>query len=81
VARGEAVAGIVYATDARVEPRVRVAFELPVGSHTPIVMPAAPLADAGEPAAARAFLAFCRGAVARTLFERAGFVVLAAPTS
>ena len=76
VARGEAAAGVVNATDARVEPRVRVAFSFPPSSHTPIVMPAALLLAAGEPAEARGFLDFCRGAAARAIFERAGFSVL-----
>lgn len=75
VASGEADAGLVYATDARAEPRVKAAYTFPTAAHPPIVYPAAVLAGAAEPAAAREFLAFLRGAEARALFEAAGFTV------
>ena len=74
VARGEAPLGIVYATDARVEPRVRVVGTFPETTHTPIVYPAALTADA-RPDAAQ-FLTYLRGPQARAAFERAGFTVL-----
>ena len=76
VARGEAPLGIVYATDARVEPRVRVVAAFPETSHPPIVYPAALTAEA-RPDSAQ-FLAYLRGPQARAVFERAGFAVLAA---
>jgi molybdate transport system substrate-binding protein len=74
VARGEAPLGIVYATDARVEPRVRVVATFPENTHPPIVYPVAltPEAVAG----AAQFLAYLRGPEARAVFERAGFTVL-----
>lgn len=75
VARGEAPLGIVYATDARVEPRVRVVATFPENTHPPIVYPAA-LTPEASPDAAQ-FLAYLRGAQARAVFERAGFSVLA----
>jgi molybdate transport system substrate-binding protein len=75
VARGEAPLGIVYATDARVESRVRVVATFPEGSHPPIVYPAA-LTTEGRPDAAQ-FLAYLRSPQARAVFERAGFSVLA----
>jgi molybdate transport system substrate-binding protein len=75
VARGEAPLGIVYATDARVEPRVRVVATFPEGSHPPIVYPVA-LTTEGRPDAAQ-FLAYLRSPQARAVFERAGFTVLA----
>lgn len=46
VARGEADAGLVYATDARVEPRVAVAFPVDPALYTPVIYPAAALRDA-----------------------------------
>lgn len=76
VAKGEAEAGTVYTTDARVEPRVKVAFTFPETSHPPIVYPAAALKSSAHPKAAAAFLTFCRGKEARALFEAAGFTVL-----
>lgn len=75
VARGEASWGVVYATDARVEPRVATALTFPAGSHAPIVYPAAVTAEAGQGEAAARFLAFCAGA-GRGVFEAAGFTVL-----
>ena len=75
VARREAEAAVVYATDARVEPGVTVAFTFPASSHTPIVYPGVVTSSSANPEAAVAFLAFCAGA-ARPTFEAAGFTVL-----
>ena len=75
VARGEAPLGIVYATDARVEPRVRVVGTFPENTHPPIVYPAALTPEASADAAQ--FLAYLRGPQAHAVFERAGFTVLA----
>jgi ABC-type molybdate transport system substrate-binding protein len=41
VARGEAPLGIVYATDAKVEPGVKVIGVFPHNSHDPIIYPVA----------------------------------------
>ena len=73
VATGEADAGVVYATDARVEPRVRVAYVFPAASHPPIVYPAAVPKGAPHAAEAAAFLAFCAGPEGRAIFAAAGF--------
>ena len=73
VARGEAPLGIVYATDARSEPRVRVRATLPADSHPPITYPAARLRGAAPDTAA--LLAHLRGPGARAIFEHAGFRV------
>ncbi len=74
VARGEAPLGIVYATDARIEPRVRVVGTFPAGSHPPIVYPVAVTADAKPDAAS--FLVYLRSPQVRAVFEKAGFTVL-----
>ena len=71
VARGEAPLGIVYATDALAEPKVRVVDRFPAATHAPILYPAAATAGAGTEAVA--FLRFLQGEVARALFDRAGF--------
>ena len=71
VARGEAPLGIVYTTDARVEPKVRIVDVFPPGSHEPITYPAAALAKAAPEAAG--FVRFLDSAAARAVFERAGF--------
>ena len=79
VARGEAPLGIVYATDAKVEPAVKVIATFPEDSHEPIVYPVA-AARTAKPGAAL-YLAFLRSAAARSIFERYGFNVLIKPVS
>jgi molybdate transport system substrate-binding protein len=71
VARGEAPYGIVYATDAKVAPSVRVAGTFPQDSYPAIVYPMAMIKD-GSPAA-KDFLAFLGGPQALAIFEKAGF--------
>ena len=79
VARGEAPLGIVYATDAKVEPAVKIIGEFPDESHDPIVYPAA--ATIGAKPAAKFYLNFLRSATARSIFESFGFSVLIKPSS
>jgi molybdate transport system substrate-binding protein len=79
VARGEAPLGIVYETDARVEPNVKIVGTFPADSHPSILYPFAATA-AAKPQAAR-YLTFLRSAAAKNVFERYGFSVLAKPTS
>ncbi|GAB3514984.1 molybdate ABC transporter substrate-binding protein [Pseudoxanthomonas daejeonensis] len=74
VARGETPLGVVYASDAKAEPRVRVVATFPAGSHPPIVYPVAALRDA--PAPARDFVRWLSSPEARAIFERRGFDVL-----
>jgi molybdate transport system substrate-binding protein len=79
VARGEAPLGIVYETDAKIEPNVKIVGRFPADSHPPIVYPFAATA-AAKPQAER-YLAFLRSAAAKAVFERYGFTALAKPTS
>ena len=72
VARGEAALGIVYATDARLSPKVRVLATLPRASHAPISYPFAIVRDGDSPQA-RAFLAFLASTEGLAIFERFGF--------
>jgi len=78
VALGEAPLGIVYATDAAAEPRVRVLEVFPPGSHSPIVYPAALLKD-GDTPSSRAFFQYLTGPEAQTIFRRHGFIPPGAP--
>ena len=75
VERGEAPAGIVYATDAAISKGVAVAGTFPADSHDPISYPFA-VTKAGDTAEARAFLTFLAGPEARAVFVRRGFVVI-----
>jgi molybdate transport system substrate-binding protein len=79
VARGEAVLGIVYRTDALAEKRVRVVDVFPADSHPPIIYPMALTARAGAEAAA--FEEFLQSDSAGEIFARYGFRVLSLRTS
>ena len=79
VARGEAVLGIVYSTDAKVEPGVKIVGTFPADSHPPIIYPVA--ATASAKAAAVDYLAFLRTSAAKAIFEKYGFSFLVSPTT
>ena len=73
VSRGEAPLGIVYATDAQAEPKVRVVAAIPGRTHDVIVYPLARVAKS-PPATTKGFLTFLRGDEAKAIFKRAGFL-------
>ena len=79
VARGEAALGIVYSTDAKVEPGVKIVGTFPADSHPAIIYPVAATTTA-KPEAAD-YLAFLRSSAAKTIFEKYGFTFLISPTS
>ena len=74
VERGEVPIGIVYETDAAIDPGVRVIDLFPAGSHAAIVYPAALLPAASVDAAR--FHAYLQGQQAKAVFTRLGFAVL-----
>lgn len=80
VSRGEAPLGIVYQTDAKSDPNVRIVGTFPEDRHPPVVYPAAVLKETAHPEAA-AFLAYLRSPAARSVFEKQGFTVLNRPVS
>ena len=75
VARGEAKFGIVYASDARAEPRVKVVDTFPASSHSPIIYPVAIVATSSNPDAAF-FVANLKSQAATKIFTEQGFEVL-----
>ncbi|MDE5455136.1 molybdate ABC transporter substrate-binding protein [Bradyrhizobium sp. CSA112] len=79
VARGEAVLGIVYFTDAKVEPGVKVVGTFPADSHPAIIYPVAATTTA-KPEASD-YLAFLRSTAARTILEKYGFKFLVSPST
>ena len=79
VARGEAPLGIVYETDARIEPQVKIIGRFPESSHAPIVYPVAMTMRATL--SAISYLDFLRSNDARAIFEKYGFSVLTKPAS
>ena len=72
VERGDAAAGVVYASDARASRRVFVAGIFPAASHPPIRYPAA-LVTGHADAGARAFFAFLTGPKGRAILAAQGF--------
>lgn len=79
VARGEANLGIVYSTDAKVEPGVKIVGTFPADSHPAIIYPvAATVAAKGETGD---YLAFLRSSAAKAIFEKYGFKFLISPTT
>ncbi|MBV6656345.1 MAG: molybdate ABC transporter substrate-binding protein, partial [Devosiaceae bacterium] len=73
VARAETPLGIVYATDAAAEPRVRTIASVPPETHLPIVYEAAQTSRASHEAA-DAFMAFLYSETAREALEAQGFL-------
>ncbi len=79
VSRGEAALGIVYETDAKVEPGVKIIGTFPERSHPPITYPMAATTTAKSDVVG--YLAFLRGKAAKDIFEKYGFTVMAAKPS
>jgi molybdate transport system substrate-binding protein len=74
VARGEAVLGIVYSTDAKVEPGVKIVGTFPADTHPPIIYPVAATTTA-KPEATE-YLDFLKSSAAKTILEKYGFKYL-----
>ena len=74
VERGDAAAGIVYATDARASRRVRVVGIFPQSSHPRIAYPLALLKSATSPDA-EPFRRFLLSPAGKRIFARFGFIV------
>lgn len=77
VDRGECPLGIVYATDAKADPGVRVVGVFPANTHPPIIYPVALTIDSTNAAASK-LLAFLESRAAKPAFEKQGFTVLGA---
>jgi len=79
VARGEAAFGIVYSTDAKVEPGVKIVGTFPADSHPAIIYPVAATTTA-KPETSN-YLAFLRSTAAKIILEKYGFKFLVSPTT
>jgi molybdate transport system substrate-binding protein len=75
VSRGEAKFGIVYATDAKAEAKVKVIGTFPEASHSPIVYPVA-LVEASKNPDAAFFLSYLKSQAATKIFTGQGFDIL-----
>lgn len=74
VARGETPLGIVYETDAKIEPKVKIVGVFPDGSYPPVTYPAAVTVN-GKADAAK-YVQFLQSGAAKAIFEKYGFAVL-----
>jgi molybdate transport system substrate-binding protein len=72
VGQGEAAAGLVYATDARISDDVRVVARVPQRHHTPIRYPVAIVAGRDQPAVRDVF-AYLQGETAARVWREHGF--------
>jgi|SRR5664280_423527 len=80
VARGETPIGIVYETDAKIEPKVKIVGIFPDESYPPVTYPVAATAVTTNAAVAR-YLNFLRSSAAKAIFEKYGFSFLIRPVS
>ena len=80
VERGDCPAGIVYATDAAISDRVRVAATIPDSLHALIRYPVAAVAGRASPAVEQ-LLALLQSSAAADLFRRHGFDPLLQPSA
>ena len=79
VERGEAPLGIVYATDAKVSPGVKIVGTFPADSYPAIIYPVAATVTA-KPIAV-GYLVYLRSMTAKAIFEQYGFEFLIRPVS
>jgi molybdate transport system substrate-binding protein len=79
VSAGAAEAGIVYATDASVEPKVRVLLAAPAEEAPPISYPLVVLRNRPFPDVARRVADCLAGEEALAIYTHRGFIVLGAP--
>lgn len=80
VARDETPIGIVYDTDAKVEPKVKVVGLFPEGSYPPVTYPVAETATTTKKGVSQ-YLHFLRSSAAKAIFEKYGFSFLIKPVS
>lgn len=80
VARDESPVGIVYETDAKAEPKVKVIGVFPDGSYPPVTYPVAATTTATRQSVTQ-YLHFLRTPAAKAIFEKYGFSFLVRPVS
>ncbi|MGI6225419.1 MAG: molybdate ABC transporter substrate-binding protein [Peptococcales bacterium] len=77
VGTGNADAGIVYETDAKISKKVKIVLRAPEGSHKPVYYPAAVIKNSKNINAARDFTDFLYSSKAQPIFEKYGFAFIA----
>ena len=76
VESGEVDVGLVYQTDAALSKKIRIIYQFPDSTHSPIVYPAAMLRNTGHRVLAQAFLDYLQTAEVAAIFEKYGFSVV-----
>lgn len=76
VATKNADCGIVYATDAAIEPEVEIISEAPEGSCTPAIYPAGIVKDSEYPEQAKEFMDFLKTDEVKEIFENYQFTYI-----
>lgn len=74
VETGNADAGMVYSTDAKISDKVKVVATAPADSHTPVLYPAAVIKASKNVDAAKDFVNFIYSDKAKPVFEKYGFI-------
>ncbi|MEH2037942.1 molybdate ABC transporter substrate-binding protein [Nostoc sp.] len=75
VESGNAEAGLVYATDAKISNKVKVVVTADDKFHSPIVYPVAIIKSSKNPSAAKEFVQFLSGSEVKTVLKKYGFIV------
>lgn len=75
VARDETPVGIVYETDAKVEPKIKIVGVFPDASYPPVTYPVAAIATTTKQSVPQ-YLNFLRSPAAKAIFEKYGFSFL-----
>ncbi|WP_392533509.1 molybdate ABC transporter substrate-binding protein [Nostoc sp. C117] len=75
VESGNAEAGLVYATDAKISKKVKVVVAADDKYHSPIVYPIAVLKSSKNPSAAKEFVQFLSTNPAKDILRKYGFIV------
>lgn len=75
VESGNADAGLVYATDARISNQVKVVVAADEEYHSPIIYPMAVIKSSRNVPAAKEFLEFLSGQQAKAVLKKHGFIV------
>lgn len=73
VAKDEADLGVVFATDAKVEPKVKVIMKIDPSLHSEVIYPLSLVKNSPE---AKDFYLYCQSAEAKAIFKEAGFDLL-----
>lgn len=79
VETGNALAGLVYYTDALNSSKIRIVTTAPLSSHSPVLYPLAVLKDSNNLSQAKSFAQFLASEKAAKVFRKNGFIVVNNP--